>query len=670
MTSKNFYEKYSCLPKDICDELHAQLDEIRRLEEIERKTWTWCGTLKMEEYQAIMKRIKDALSGNIVAIDQLGRYCWKGNSNVTLAFHLFEFASLQGHEPSFVMLGQCFAKGIGTPRNIRQAIFWFERSIRYCDVNTLVFLGSCYRDGEGVLKDLQKSIHYFVAAADAGHRDMFNLYSFAANKGNAQAQYKLGKLYLDGIVVPLDIGAGFYWLQESAKQNNVHAQCSLGVIQLRGLFGVEINPLIAFQWFRLASEQGDDDATKYLAECFLLGKGTEKNIDEVIRIWKKFAQERDVERQDRTGLEHIFGDKYCQYELGILYFDATLSEHYNPKEAMKWLRLSAQQDHVDAQVELGIRLLKGEGAKQNLKEARYFLHKAAKQNHEVAQFYLAEIYAEGNGVAINWKEAFKWYQKSAETGYAPAQQVIANGYSHGIGTTKNEKLGLDIETSSNSQIQNQQQYFEKRFEKSLNQIFCNVKSPLPDVISPRESLDNSLPIFENNKQEHSILSEQIIFREQEMDIESEDAEYNGLPDWVKIWNVNFYVINKDYYHLIDIATRENTSIDRILEHRFFSYPNVFLDHFGGRIPERLSSDSVWIAAIVVGNEQDIKTIFSQIDDYMKQSGAANGYEDLDYLPFSNQPYVGYVESLNKETKYRYRLTNHYLQRLTAQTVLH
>jgi hypothetical protein len=55
---------------------------------------------------------------------------------------------------------------------------------------------------------------------------------------------------------------------------------------------------------------------------------------------------------------------------------------------------------------------------------------------------------------------------------------------------------------------------------------------------------------------------------------------------------------------------------------------------------------------------------------VKQSGAANGYEDLDYLPFSNQPYVGYVESLDKETKYHYRLTDHCLQRLTVQTVQH
>jgi TPR repeat protein len=388
-----------------------------------------------------------AINGSCESIDRLGRYYLDGlygiSKDETFAFRLFMSATLYGFEPSFVMLGQCYARGIGTQRNIEDAIYWFELGLRYCGPSELAFLGYAYLNGNEVPQDRQKAISYFVTAADMGHPDKFDFYTFAANEGEPYAQYKLGCIYLDGQLIPQNIPTGFQWLQKSVEQHCAEAQCYLGIIHLHGLFGIEPDPQTAVQWFRLASKQRNDDATKYLAECLAKGNGIARNISAAIRIWKKFAQEHNNKIVDQKYEKHIPGDKYCQYMLGMSYFDETFSE-YNPKEAVKWLRRSAEQGYDLAQEELGIRLLKGDGVKQNIKDARFFLHKAAKQNLPAAQFYLAEIYAEGQGSPANRKEAFKWYKKSADFGYVPAQQVVANCYLHGIGTAKNEIFGYSF----------------------------------------------------------------------------------------------------------------------------------------------------------------------------------------------------------------------------------
>jgi TPR repeat protein len=380
----------------------------------------------------ILHAYPNAIEGKADSIYKLGLFYFDSNGffkDEHFAIRLLKYASSGGDAQSFLSLSQLLYFEFGTQQDIEQVADWFERGLFY-SVNhyTFAFLGSYYLNRNP--PDRQKGMECLFTAINMGHPDKFSLYIKLAEEGNAIAQYMIGSLYLEGQDIPQDIKEGLKWLQKSADQNNDHAQCYLGAIYLQGLFGIDANPQTAIHWLQLASEQSNDNATKYLADCFLLGQGTEKNIDKAILLWKKFPQ-----------------DQYCQYSLAQLYLDETLPEYYNPKEAIKRLRQAAQQDHLEAQVGLGIYLLKGgDGADQNIKEARTFLHKAAKQNHPVAQFYLAEIYAEGNGVPANRKEAFKWYLASAESGYIPALQIVSKWFLKGIGTAKNELKGYNFLT--------------------------------------------------------------------------------------------------------------------------------------------------------------------------------------------------------------------------------
>jgi hypothetical protein len=57
----------------------------------------------------------------------------------------------------------------------------------------------------------------------------------AAAHGDAEAQGRLGFMYLNGKNVPPDAAKAFQWLQKSAVQGNPHAQYNLGTMYSSGM---------------------------------------------------------------------------------------------------------------------------------------------------------------------------------------------------------------------------------------------------------------------------------------------------------------------------------------------------------------------------------------------------------------------------------------------------
>ncbi|MDR2171363.1 MAG: SEL1-like repeat protein [Planctomycetaceae bacterium] len=385
-----------------------------------------------------------AINGDSESLFTLGNYYLEGLRGIEkdekLAFNLFFLSAHGAYFPAFVMLARCYANGIGIERDIKEAVYWFELELDYCSYSDLAFLGSLYWDGKEVVQNRQLAITYFVKSADAGHPNKFNLYQFAANEGNLHAQYALSVLYFEGILIPQNIQIAIKLLKKSASQGYPLAELYLGKIYINNHYDIETNPQLAIKLFRSAAEKGNKDAAINLAQCLLDGIGESENIDEAVKIWKKYAKEYNRHFVGSSYYKHVPGDAHCQYMLALVYSDEKLPE-YNIKEAIKWLRRSAEQGHRFAQESLGYYLLTGTNVKQNVKEARHFLYKAAIQNLSVAQFYLAEIYSNGQGIQPNQKEAFKWYKKSAEAGFIPAMRMVSNYYLQGVGTAKNEVEG-------------------------------------------------------------------------------------------------------------------------------------------------------------------------------------------------------------------------------------
>jgi len=94
---------------------------------------------------------------------------------------------------------------------------------------------------------------------------------------------------------------------------------------------------------------------------------------------------------------------------------------------------NAEAGDVDAQYEVGIMYLKGQGVAQDRAKAINWLEKAAKNGNEQAASKLGRIHEK--------EEKFKQSQSEAESGDLKAQYEIAMMYLKGRGVDKNGKLG-------------------------------------------------------------------------------------------------------------------------------------------------------------------------------------------------------------------------------------
>jgi hypothetical protein len=92
---------------------------------------------------------------------------------------------------------------------------------------------------------------------------------------------------------------------------------------------------------------------------------------------------------------------------------------------------AAQGGYAQAQLIVGTYYLQGQGVAQNDAEALKWLRLAAEQDHALAQFAVAGFYLRGKVVTNDIAEARKWYTRAAEQGLDHAQNSL--GYCCAIG---------------------------------------------------------------------------------------------------------------------------------------------------------------------------------------------------------------------------------------------
>lgn len=165
------------------------------------------------------------------------------------------YAAAQGHAMAQWKLGRIYADGDGVKRDDAKAFEYFSRianthaedypgtaQSRFV-ANAFVALGTYYLVGipsAGVKRDPSRA------------RDM---YSYAASYfGDADAQYQLGKLYLEGIGGPRDARNAGRWLTLAAQKGQFEAQAVLGQMLFHGDEGVPRQGARGLMWLTLARD--------------------------------------------------------------------------------------------------------------------------------------------------------------------------------------------------------------------------------------------------------------------------------------------------------------------------------------------------------------------------------------------------------------------------------
>lgn len=104
-----------------------------------------------------------------------------------------------------------------------------------------------------------------------------------AENGNAEAQFTLGNLYLNGEVVEQDNFEALRWFTLAAENDNANAQYNIAVMYLNGL-GVVQDHAQAVQWFVRAAENGDTPSQYTLAVLLFNAQlGVPRNVPEAYK---------------------------------------------------------------------------------------------------------------------------------------------------------------------------------------------------------------------------------------------------------------------------------------------------------------------------------------------------------------------------------------------------
>lgn len=95
------------------------------------------------------------------------------------------------------------------------------------------------------------------------------------------------------------------------------------------------------------------------------------------------------------------------------------------KEATKFLRLSADQNYLPAQVRMGDFM----NGSDEYEEAFGWFFTAAIQGDAEGQYRLGQMYALGTGIEQSTEKALYWTKKSADQKFLPAVELMATSYS-------------------------------------------------------------------------------------------------------------------------------------------------------------------------------------------------------------------------------------------------
>lgn len=201
-----------------------------------------------------------AFDGNLTPGEafRMGYKSYKAGDTET-AIEALNFAAEQGHTAALWKLGRIHASGDGVEQNDSKA---FEIYVRIASAGAETLPHS--RDAPYVSDALVSlGLYYEAGIADrleanpAAARQIFA--HAAAYFGDANAQFELARLHLDGIGGDANSRQAARWYKLAARKDHAGAQAQLGMLLLKGE-GMRRNSVKGLMWLALARRQAADNA--------------------------------------------------------------------------------------------------------------------------------------------------------------------------------------------------------------------------------------------------------------------------------------------------------------------------------------------------------------------------------------------------------------------------
>jgi hypothetical protein len=118
-------------------------------------------------------------------------------------------------------------------------------------------LGALYVNGQGVEEDITKGLSWIMKAGsqgfEAARMHAYNLCVDLANQGNVSAIYNVGYMCLNGWIQQQVPNKCIAWLETAAKLGHIRSASELSKIYTKGLFGITPDEEKASYWSNLAA---------------------------------------------------------------------------------------------------------------------------------------------------------------------------------------------------------------------------------------------------------------------------------------------------------------------------------------------------------------------------------------------------------------------------------
>ena len=309
----------------------------------------------------VQRLLAAAEAGDALAQNELGLRFQLGNGvaqDLAAAAAWYRKSAEQGMAIPQYNLALLYREGFGVEQSYENAFYWLIKAAQQGLANAQYDLGLMREYGHGTAKDDGDAIRWLTCAAE---------------QGMPEAQNHLGVRYSEGRGVPRSDVQALQWSKRAAEQGLSEAQHNLALFYLDGV-GVRQDDERAVFWTNEAAQQGHEGAIFNLGQLYLKGRGVQQDTLRAIACFRLLAEK---------------GNVVCQYNLGVLYGQAAAWK--DEAESVVWYEKAAMQGYADAQANLALLYIKGEGVLQDYNLATEYLLQAAAQGHAGAQHNLRRL---------------------------------------------------------------------------------------------------------------------------------------------------------------------------------------------------------------------------------------------------------------------------------------
>ena len=280
----------------------------------------------------------------------------------------------------------------------------------------------------------------------------FQMLAKAARRGDAEAEYRVGRCYLEGIGVPVSRGDAAHWLDRAARAGRIEAQATLAALHLMGVAASdhgtgradlfagnaahEPDYAAAEEWARRAAEGGAPDGQALLGYILTSGPEAKRDLTQAAEWYRRSAEAgcpqgelghalallrtapQGAPEQARTqAAVHMAkaaaaGLPTALYLLGVMTEFAVGIER-DLAAAAQLYRQAAEKGVRSGQARWGLALMEGRGVARDPTAGESWPRRAANAGDGEAAALVGDLYAKGGDLPPNYAEAAIWYERAA-----------------------------------------------------------------------------------------------------------------------------------------------------------------------------------------------------------------------------------------------------------------